>query len=258
MHRAEEAVVICAPRASVRAVAVADIDRLTGSSIAQANSLQARATIAAEILTEGKELFGRPRAQSSEANARQDVRYVRNVVNRYREENWRALIGVRDTLITTTALLWVEIYGTLLLLIAIGAPRPRVLTGALFFLAGGLVGLVSQLYSESGAGASASVEDFGLSVARVFAIPALAGAVGLLSVVSVAALHLSVNGISLSPTEGHSLGVDWNQVFDWQRNGVGFGVAAVLALAPDRLFDLLKNTKQIKAGLASSEAAGAA
>jgi hypothetical protein len=258
MHRAEEAVVISAPRATARAVAVADIDRLTGSSIAQATSLQVRATIAAATLTDGTEPRSGPGAQSSEANARQDVRYVRNVINRYREEQWRALIGVRDTLITTTALLWVEIYATVVLLIAIGAPRPRVLTGALFFLAGGLVGLVSQLYSETGAGGAASVEDFGLSVARVYAIPALAGAVGLLGVVSVAALHLSVNGISLSPNAAGALGVDWNQVFDWQRNGIGFGVAAVLALAPDRLFDLLKNTKEIKAGLASSEASGAA
>jgi hypothetical protein len=258
LHRAEEAAVLCAPRASARAAAVADIDRLNGSTIAQASSLQTRATKAAEVLSDGKGPFGRPRTQSSEADARQDVRYVRSVVNRFREDKWRALVDVRDTLMSTTALLWIQLYGTLLLLIAFGAPRSRVMTGALFFLAGGLVGLVSQLNSESGAGASAPVEDFGLSAARVFAIPALAGAVGLLGVVSVAALHLSVNGISLSPSETRDLRVDWSQVFDWQRNGVGFGVAAVIALAPDRLFALLKNTKQIKAGISSSEASGAA
>jgi len=255
LHRAEEEAVMCARLFHVRSVAIRDLDRLRGSTIPHAGDLQVRLREALDDV-EAAIRQDNQDGSASDAMARADVRYVLNTINEFREGQWRALVDFRDVVTTTAALLWVTIYGTLLVAIAAGASAMP-LTGALmFFLAGAIAGFLAQMYSQSRSGSESSVEDFGLALARIFAMPAFSGAIALVGVVSVAALHLNVNGLSLSPVSGSGAAVDWNSVFNWQTNGLGFGVAFVVALAPESLFDLLKNSKDIKMAISRSEASG--
>jgi len=253
LHYAEEALVLVAPREYVRERAVEAANRLEGSTMKQASSLRDRVNQAAD------DLGNRQR----EEDARHDVHYVLGEVNRYREDRWGALVVYRDQLMTATAVLWMVLYAALMLAVGLARSTPaasrqtQIATATAFFLAGAGIGLISQLYSLARQDPSQSaVEDFGLSTARVLAIPAFSGTVALAGVVVVAALHLEVNGQHLTAgTDG--LRVDWPVVFDWRANGVGFAWAALFALAPDRLFDLLRNTRQLKAEIHSSEASGA-
>lgn len=255
LHHAEEEAVMCGRLVHVREVAVRDLDRLKGSTIPDAGDLQSRDKDALKVV-EAAIRKGSETHSPEISIARSDVRYVFSTVNAFREGQWRALVDFRDIVSTTAALLWITIYATLLVAIAAGASA-KDLTGALmFFMAGAIAGFLSQMYSQSRSGSEASVEDFGLALARIFAMPAFSGAIALVGVVAVAALHLNVNGVALSPPGGSGAGVDWTSVFDWQTNGLGFGVALIVALAPERLFDLLKNSKDIKIAISKSEAAG--
>jgi len=255
VHRAEEEAVMCGRLAHVRSVAVRDIDRLKGSTIPNASDLQCRLKDALKEV-ESTIRLGHENGSPSISIARNDIRYVLNAVNEFREGQWRALVDFRDVVATTAALLWMTIYGTLLVAIAAGATASA-LTGALmFFMAGSIAGFLSQMYGQSRSGSESSVEDFGLALARIFAMPAFSGAIALVGVVAVAALYLNVNGFSLSPAASSGAAVDWTSVFNWQTNGLGFGVAFIVALAPERLFDLLKNSKDIKIAISRSEAAG--
>jgi hypothetical protein len=188
--------------------------------------------------------------------ARNDVRYVLNAVNEYREGQWRALVDFRDIVVTTAALLWITIYATLLVAIAAGASAQNLTAALMFFMAGSIAGFLSQMYGQSRSGSESSVEDFGLALARTIAMPVFSGAIALVGVVAVAALHLTVNGISLTPSTVSGAAVDWGSVFNWQENGLGFGIAFIVALAPETLFDLLKNSKNIKIAISRSEATG--
>ncbi len=246
LHYAEEETALCASRQHVREMAIADVDRLHASKMEQAGRLLDRAEKAADDLGIGRQ----------EPDARHDVHYVRGEVNRYREDRWRALIEYRDQLMTATALLWVLLYAALVVSVSFHAGPPRLAVATFFFIVGAVIGLLSQLYNLAQQDpAQAAVEDFGLSIARLLGLPAFSGAIGLAGVVVVAALQLEVNGQHLAPVAKD--GVDWAAVFDWRANGVGFAWAALFALAPGRLFDLLRNAKQLKTEIHSVEASGA-
>jgi hypothetical protein len=250
LHRGEEATAIFAPRSIARAMAAEDLLRLKDSGVPQRDALTERVKAAIETLEAEK-----PSVTHME-DARQDIRLGRNALNEYREEKWRALIGYRDVLILTAAVVWFFVYVSLLFVLAGGVmPRP-LLTASLFFFTGALVGLVSQMFGQSRSDPGAVVEDFGLEIARVIAMPVLSGAVALLGVVIVSALHISVAGLTLS--NGAGVAVNWDEVFDWRQNGLGFGVAALFGLSPDRLLDFLKNADNIKMAISSTEPSGRA
>jgi hypothetical protein len=251
LHRGEEAAAIFAPRSIARAMAAQDLLRLKDSGVPQSDALTERAKAAIQTLEEEE-----PSVTQKE-DARQDVRLGRNALNEYREEKWRGLIGFRDVLILTAALVWFFVYVSLLFAVAASVTSRPLLTASLFFLTGALVGLISQMLSQSRSDPGAVVEDFGLGIARVIAMPVLSGAVALLGVIIVAALHISV-GAELTPSNGAGAPVNWDKVFDWRMNGLGFGVAALFGLSPDRLFDFLKKADNIKMAISSTEPSGRA
>ena len=255
IHRAEEEVVMCGRLVQVRSVAVRDIDRLKGSQIPDAIDLQGRLKDALREL-EPVIRAGNESGSAALSIARNDIRYVLNAVNEYREGQWRALVDFRDIVVTTAALLWITIYATLLVAIAAGASAQNLTAALMFFMAGSIAGFLSQMYGQSRSGSESSVEDFGLALARTIAMPVFSGAIALVGVVAVAALHLTVNGISFTPSTVPGAAVDWSSVFNWQDNGLGFGIAFIVALAPETLFDLLKNSKNIKIAISRSEATG--
>ncbi len=251
LHRGEEATAIFAPRSIARAMAAEDVERLRDSGIPQRNSLTDLAKAAMKRLEEQS-----PSVTQLE-DARQDVRFVRTTLNQYREEKWLALVGYRDVLMLTAAAVWFFLYASLLVVLAAGVMARPLTTASLFFLTGALVGLVSQMFGQSRSDPGAAVEDFGLGIARVLAMPVLSGAVALLGIGVVAALHISIGG-QLTLSIGAGGAVDWGTVFDWSKNGLGFGVAALFGLSPDRLLDFLKSANNIKMAISSTEASGRA
>jgi hypothetical protein len=256
LHRAEEAAVMSAGIAHVRSIAVKYIDRLRGSEIPNAIDLQGRLKAALEAIESAMRHPPVDDTAPAIVIARNDVRYVTNSVNEYRDGQWRALVGFREIVMTTAGLLWITLYGVLLLAVAAGAPRLSVTGGLMFFLAGSVAGFLSQMYSQSRAGTESSVEDFGLALGRIFAMPAFSGAIAVVGVVAVGALHLNVNGVSLSTSSGSGSAVDWQSVFNWQTNGLGYAIAFIASLAPERIFDLLRSSKDIKLAISRTEAAG--
>lgn len=176
--------------------------------------------------------------------ARAAMREVRFSVNDYRDNSWNGMLQLRNQ--TMVSLLLTELAGYALLAIAIigRATAAQITAGLVFFLVGAAVGLFNRLYQQSQA--DTSIEDYGLSVARLLTLPAYSG---LAAVGGVLLTGLST-GSSTTP-------IRLSSVFDVSVNPSALLVAAVFSLAPSLLVTRLgQASDQFKKAIKSTEASG--
>jgi hypothetical protein len=249
IYGAEESLVLLVLVQQVIAMANYDRSRLEGSSIANAASL------AKDLLADVQRLSPpdpSAKAGKDELTARLDVQMVRRQINRYRSDQWKALVGERNRTLLAAAFAGAFVYLGLLSVV-IWNINPRALLVAVSFVITGA--LVSLLHQVTWVGtADTGIEDFGQSVARLLTATFVSGIIALIGIIVLEGASLTVNGAPLLTPYPH-----WYQTFDWTMNKSGFFFAALFGFTPSLLFDLLqKRADTIKGKLDSSQATGAA
>jgi hypothetical protein len=256
IHRAEEAVIILAPRASVLASANYDLLRLDGSKMKDQEKLEKQ-------LNEGiKELKDAKPHSDDEARARGELRGVRLSINRYRDEQWDKMVSEKRQLLRTMLLTGLTAVAALILAVLAGVERPVIVGAAAFYLVGAIVGLFARLRSE--AEGSSAVDDYGLAAARLQVTPLISGLAGIAGVVLMAKVILPVSDVVAPATIDDSGKVtniatevrtpaSLHDTFDIDLNPSGLLLAAVFGLTPGLVLDRLKSqADQIKGNIQSS------
>jgi len=212
VHRAEEALIMYEPVDLVLADGLLDVARLTDSTIPKSDDrikqvLQALTVIApatAPYLSQLPAHVISPPDRSTGATddeqrkqdekciaARVILRSARSYVNTFRDTRRLSLVQARNSLVST---LFVTSCATLLLLLFVLAglpPAPALLTGAVLYAIGAIVGLFNRLYSN--VGSVGVVEDYGIFIVRLFQTALVSGLAGVLGVYIAIALPAALN-----------------------------------------------------------------
>jgi len=219
VHRAEEALLTAEPPQDVVAAALYDELRLQDSQISNSAQLLAKLRLAVTKLHPEAAMYLRHQPPTAALGAaatapvsletviqaaRAAVRDVRQAINEFRDSSWDALVRTRNHLMGTLAVTGLATY--LLLAIAISVrsgdgptnlQTDTLAAAATFYVVGAMVGLFNRLYSESGC--DDSIEDYGLTVARISLTPVLSGLAALGGVVIIAMLPAALSGNILTP-----------------------------------------------------------
>lgn len=124
------------------------------------------------------------------AQARSILRQVRAALNRFIDDRWEGLVHTRNLLLATIAITGIAIYLLLVLAIVARAPVSSIIAGMVFYIVGAIAGLFGWLYR--GSRIDTTVDDYGLSLARLIATPLLSGLAGLGGVVITLVLYTSL------------------------------------------------------------------
>lgn len=249
LHRAEESLILCADRPSVASWAREDEMRLIGSQVPQGDWLLNRLRLAVPLI-EGSQsrrvasevkpaLAGAP---TDEWGARAELMAVRYAINAYRDGLWEMLVNAKGLLTAWTAAGWSLTYLTFVVLVLAGATAHSLVSAAVFFAVGALVGVTSRLSAQTMA--KSAEEDYGLGATRLYASILLSGVAAVFGVALVTILGPNGLGGSLGSAASSARTLagpfSWSGVFDWHANLLGFVAAAAFGFAPARLFDLLR------------------
>lgn len=246
LHRAEESLILFTDKESVASWGREDQMRLTASGIPNSEQLIARLRLCVSALgvttpqakAQGQ---GTPAGQDGprgEAAARAELMQLRYAINSYRDGIWEKLVNAKNLLLAKIATVWLLAYLTLVVLALADAKPTSLVTAALFFAVGALVGAIGDLSQQNLA--QSAEEDYGLGRARLIASMLISGVAALFGVALTAILGVSILGQSLASAATSGRAASWSQVFDWHLNLVGFVAAAAFGFAPSRLFDLLR------------------
>lgn len=120
------------------------------------------------------------------AAARATLREVRSALNDFRDKRWEGLVRQRSRLLMSIAITGIMTHALLGVTILTGALLTRgqltslqsgIMAATMFYVVGAVAGLFVRFYSESQGGTS--MDDFGLSITRLAAIPLLSGLAGI-------------------------------------------------------------------------------
>ncbi len=244
----EESLILFVAVQHVTVVANEDRSRLDGSSIPNAASL-------AKHLEADISLLSPPNKHApigkDELSARTDIQSVRHQINRYRSDQWSALVAERNRTLLAAAFAGALVYLGLLSVVIWRIDPKALLVAVSFVITGALVSLLHQVTTVGTA--DAGIEDFGQSTARLLTATLVSGVIALIGIIVLEGASLTVNGAPLLTPNQH-----WKDTFDWTNNKGGFFFAALFGFAPSLLFDLLqKRADSIKSNLDSSQATGA-
>lgn len=139
----------------------------------------------------------------TEDQARQDLRQVRTRIDNYIKQQWEGLINYRNTLMGTSLFTSVFTYILLVSVIIAKAPPTIIMGMALFYFVGAGVGLLSRLTSEFNSN-NPSINDYGLTAARIIVTPVLSGLAALLGVALATMLTLSLTTFQPNTTSSAS------------------------------------------------------
>lgn len=262
LHRAEEAQIAGAATSVLVGDAKNDYLRLKGSDIANKDELTANLAAAVARLDRAALPFF-PASVASEAsrrlddappeealqerdNARAVLTTVRRAINDYRDKQHEGVINARNELVVLATAAGAVGYLLLLLAIVAGATKAGVVSAAMFFLVGGVVGLLARLGNRG----DSSVDDYGLSFAKFVTTPISSGLAGVGGVVVAAFLGEAFGAGSTSQT------VQLSSIFDVTARAGGILAAAIFGVSPNLLTDtLLEKADLYKANIGKSTAA---
>jgi hypothetical protein len=259
LHRAEEALLSVSPVPVVVAEALYDRSRLVGSTIGNKAELLAASAVAVTALDPGSSVLVAanmvaPAASSFQAEAgREVIRRIRTAINEFRDDKSAELVRLRRRL--TQSLLFTGMTAVIVLLLAIlaGVPVVTILGGCAYYLIGALVGLLQRIHGELEL--ESSVEDHGLSTARLLLAPLVSGLAAVAGVTLVSVVSGRPFGLYLVEPAADPPGSLYD-VFNVIRYPFGLIVAAAFGLAPGILLRRLKTVgDSLKTDLQSSEAA---
>jgi hypothetical protein len=272
VQRAEEALLMVAPREYVIREALHDEASIDGSTIANRDYILSNTKTAVKVLSPSSSIYlkslsaqdqslaitnsgvsdhtAMPTVTSPlqvqnkilyltpelELEARNALRDARQTLNEFRSSLWEGLITLRNQLFGTALITAFLTY--VLLFVAIGAGiNPESMKAALvFYLVGATVGIFSRLYTESQT--SSAVDDYGLTVGRVAVTPLVSGLAAIAGVLVVAVLSINILNTPGDPSN-HGL-PSLDVVYNLGKNSQGIVVAALFGLTPNRLINVLQ------------------
>jgi hypothetical protein len=240
IHRAEEALLVFAPKEELKATVDQEKLRVQGSELAKPLNEELE-----RIMTQ---VFAPTTSPDALVEVRARLRQLRRAINEWRDERWDGLIRARLRLVrSAVATAWTA-FGLLVLALALGAPRDSIGASAVFFFVGALVGLVAQVRSD--ARQEEAVEDYGLAGARLYQT-VLASGLAAVAGVLLTPLLAEVAGAASQP-DAAALSNKFNVAL----NPGQLIPAAVFGLSPQVLFDRLKSSAdQYKTQLAKTTVA---
>ncbi len=111
--------------------------------------------------------------------ARMALSEVRRTLNDFRDSLWEGLIRERNKLLNTMGLTGFVTHVLLCITIVMSttADRPLIMAATAFYMIGAVSGLFGRFYNE--VNTHAAIDDYGLSAARLLAIPLLSGLAGI-------------------------------------------------------------------------------
>nr|HET6902075.1 hypothetical protein [Ktedonobacteraceae bacterium] len=187
-----------------------------------------------------------PEARSQ---ARVVLRSVRHALNKFRDDSWEGLVRSRNQLLGTIALTGIITYLLLVIILLSGTSLSIVIAATTFYTVGAVAGLFGRLYRESSS--SSSVDDYGLSITRLFATPLLSGLAG----VGGAFISVILYAEATNPTIPFAISL---KNFSLE-SGYLFLVAAFFGLTPNLIIkSLQQQAEKYKSDIESSSSANQA
>lgn len=252
VHRAEEALLVLQPRATILAAAEYDRLRLDASSIPNSKELIAQLERAvhdlermsvsgavhsvSEFVSQGPDP-SKPTLNKVEARARGSLRAVRYAIDQFRDESWDSLIRQRNRLVEAVVLTRLTAFALLGVLIIRMVPVHPLLSATVFYLVGAAVGLFSRLRARPGA--RLQVEDYGLASAALIQTPMFSGLAALGGV----AVTVLVGAPLFSATLHHPIvekALTFAHIFNITTHPEYLVLAAVFGTAPELLSSRLQ------------------
>jgi hypothetical protein len=267
VHHAEEALILVEPLPVVLNSAVHDELCLQDCNLRYSEELLDKLRTAVKTLSPlgVKYLTKQPRKQESsddlqsngnngqyvqpdelraELEARTTLREIHRTINEYRDSLWEGLILTRNRLMSIVVITGFLAYILLCLPILVQVDSNYLVSVAIFFLVGAILGLFNRLHLETQT--NSAVNDYGLSMARVMATPVLSGLAAVGSVLVVTLLTNAIQkGINFPDTFTGIYAINpWNVI-----------LAAIFGLAPNLLVSMLQQKAEgYKSDIQSSKA----
>ncbi len=279
VHRAEEALLTVQPSDEVAAAGLYDELRLQGSDIDNSDQLLVKLRLAVSRLAPAAAIYlsqqppatvpanaaeTAPTPEQVIDGARLALRDVRQAINEFRDTSWDALVRTRNHLLGTMAATGIVTF--LLFSVALSgrasdAPdnllTDTLAAAASFYLVGAAVGLFNRLYAESSS--DNSVEDYGLTAARIALTPVLSGLAALGGVVVIAMLPSALSGDILTPVSAAAAKAapSLDQIYSLRGNPLGIILSAIFGLTPNLLIGALQSaTDKYRSAVQSTAATG--
>lgn len=260
LHRAEEALIIAEATDAAVGDGLHDALSLEGSAVGNRERLAGILRVAMDRLSPASAVFlvagtagtAKSEVGLNEREARQALREVRFALNEYRDDRHGGLVRARNRLVWTMLAVGIATYLLLALALVAAVPVTYVLTVAVLYLVGAIVGLFNRLRIE--AGRTSAVEDFGLSMARLVVTPLVSGLAAVAGVYLIAAAPFLLPTGTVAATELKPPPL--SEVFNLALNPIGLIYAAIFGLAPNTLTNRLASASaRLERDIQSTDAA---
>jgi MFS family permease len=209
LHRAEEALFLVQPDVEVATNGLHDEMRLKDSQINNNVDFIDKLRWAVSLFGVTRYLSSPPPAPlvaatdvnpQSQAQARAVLREVRNVINEYRDSRRDGLVRARNNLMWAGLLTGLVAYAILALAVLRGVDDDTIVAAAAFYLVGAAAGLFAQ-FNSGWDDATATVQDYGLTQARLFYTPLLSGLAAIGGVLITTMLYATLSGPIVTTVE---------------------------------------------------------
>jgi hypothetical protein len=244
LHRAEEALIGAVPAARLGDEALHDELRLKDSSIPNRDDLMAILRTVKNFLCDGKVDTSADPCVKSAGDTAAALKEVRFSINDFRDSSWNGLLQLRNQTMGTLLVTNTILFAIACAAVIGGAKGTSILAAAVFYLVGAAIGLFNRLYQQFQA--NSAIEDYGLTSARLVALPVYSGLA-------------AVAGVLITVLAGATTGTKTPELTSVFMIPPGVGllvVAAAFGAAPDLVLKRLSDAAdKFKTGIASTETA---
>jgi hypothetical protein len=242
LHRAEEALLMATPKDHLFDEELYDELRLKDSAIPNRDDLMGILRAVKRFLCDAPVDASVDLKIDSLGKAASALANVRFSINDFRDSSWNGLLQVRNQTMTTLLLTNITLFAFADAAVISGASGRAMLSATLFLLTGAAVGFFNRLNSQFQS--KVAVDDYGLTNARIVAIPAYSGLA-------------AVAGVVITSVAGVVTGASTPELGSLFKLPPGTGllvVAAAFGAAPDLVLSRLGDaSEKFKNGIASTE-----
>lgn len=242
LHRAEEALLGVEPGDELLDEAIHDELRVKGSAIPNRDDLIGILKTVNKYLCDGKVDPTSDPCIKNDEEAASALTEVRFSINDFRDTSWNGLLQLRNQTMATVLLTNITLFAFVVVVVVGGARGHAILAATVFYLVGVGVGLLNRLYQHFQA--LTAVEDYGLTMARLVAIPVYSGAA-------------AVAGVLITVLAGTATGVkapDLGNLFIIPPAIGLLVVAAAFGATPDLVLKRLADaSEKFKSGIQSTQ-----
>jgi hypothetical protein len=186
---------------------------------------------------------GGPPPPAAKQTARSILRVVRGTVNEYEDDRYDGLVVARNLTWRTSTYTGATAFLLFAVAVFAGATRTAIVGAITFYLVGAIVGLLVRLRGEMSQ--EQDVSDYGLSNARLYAMPLFCGLAAVGGVLLMAMVPAAAGALTtLSPNEASGAAptaiASLPRIFDLSHNLQGLLVSALFGMTPELLFSRLQ------------------